>query len=156
VGQISVDVNNGGIMTLIQEKHDESITLSSHGSEYKVDPGEFVMLMNYFRNCKMGREESDYIQSQIKEGCGAITERASFVLKCGQLLKIAKPHLVSCELKKGEEIPVNENKKHQERYMPDYEYIVITCRNGLRYVLSVEGNSLNAIAEAIFRSMAHK
>jgi hypothetical protein len=156
MGQISVDVNNGGIMTLIQEKHDGSITLSSHGHEYGIDPGELVMLMNYFRNCKMGYEVSDYIQSQMKEGCGAITERAKFVLKCGELLKIAKPHLASCELKKGQEIPVSENKKKYEHYISGDEYVVVTCKNGFRYVLPVEGNTLNAIAEEIFRSMAYK
>ena len=60
--QISVDVNNGGIMTLAQEKHDGDIVLTSHNCEYRITPGELVMLMNYFRNCKSGLEESDYIQ----------------------------------------------------------------------------------------------
>ena len=153
MGQISVDVNNGGIMTLVQDKHDGSITLSSPGSEYRISPGELVMLMNYYRNCKSGCEESDYIQSQtIKSG----TERTKFVLKCGKLLKAAKPHLVSCELKKGEEISVNENNRQYECYIPNDEYVVITCENGFHYVLPVEGNSLGAIAEEIFRSMAHK
>ena len=153
MGQISVDVNNGGIMTLIQEKHDVSITLSSPGSEYRIDPGELVMLMNYYRNCKSGCEESDYILSDAQKSG---TERTKFILKCGELLKIAKQHLVSCELKKGKEIPVSENKKQYERYIPDDEYVVITCKNGFRYVLPIEGNSLNDIAKEIFNSMAHK
>jgi len=65
MGQISVDVNNGGIMTLVQEKHDGDITLSSHNSEYSISAGELVMLMNYFRNCKSGREISDYIKKAM-------------------------------------------------------------------------------------------
>ena len=83
-------------------------------------------------------------------------DRAEFVLKCGELLKIAKPHLVSCELKFGQDIPVKESSKSYERYNKDYEYVVITCKNGKRYVRPVDGNDLIAIAEEIFRSMAHK
>lgn len=62
MGQISVDVNNGGIMTLAQEKHDGNIMLSSHEREVIITAGELVMLMNYFRNCKSGHEKSDYIR----------------------------------------------------------------------------------------------
>jgi len=155
MGQISVDVNNGGIMTLMQEKHDGNLILSSPASEYRITPGELVMLMNYFRNCKLGRKQSDYIKNHMKEG-NAKMERAEFVQKCGELLGIAKPHLISCELKKGEEISASENKKKYGCYIPDDEYVVITCKNGFRYVLPVEGNTLIAIAEEIFHSMTHK
>ena len=65
MGQISVDVNNGGIMTLVQEKHDGDITLSSPSSECRISAGELVMLMNYYRNCKSGREISDYIKKAM-------------------------------------------------------------------------------------------
>lgn len=61
VGQISVDINNGGIMTLVQEKHDGYITLTSPNYECRISPGELVMLTNYFHNCKSGFEKSDYI-----------------------------------------------------------------------------------------------
>jgi len=83
-------------------------------------------------------------------------DRAEYVLKCGELLRIAKPHLVSCEYKKGRDIPVKENSKLYEQYVPDDEYVVITCENGARYVRPIEGNSLISIAEEIFRSMTHK
>jgi hypothetical protein len=83
-------------------------------------------------------------------------DRALFVLKCGELLRIAKPHLVSCELKKGRDIYVSENKKQYERYVPEDDYVVVTCDNGARYVLPIDGNSLNAIAAEIFNRMAHK
>ena len=79
-----------------------------------------------------------------------------FVSKCGELLRIAKPHLVSCEYKKGRDIPVKDFWEKHEVYAPDDDYVVVTCENGARYVLPIEGNSLNAIAEEIFRSMAHK
>ena len=69
-------------------------------------------------------------------------EKAEFVLKCGELLKITKPHLVSCELKKGEEIPINKSKKNYEHYVvPDDDYVVITCQNRARYVLPIQGNT---------------
>ena len=61
MGQLSVDVNNNGILTLTQGRHDGDITLGSNDNEYIISAGELVMLMNYFRNCKSGREESDYI-----------------------------------------------------------------------------------------------
>lgn len=62
-----------------------------------------------------------------------------FVLKCGELLRIAKPHLVSCEHKKGRDIHVKESNKQYECYNPDYDYVVITSKNGVRYVLPIDG-----------------
>ena len=71
-GKISVDINNGRIMELTQNEHDGFITLSCGNGEHKdysakIDPGELVMLMNYYRNCKDGSEESDYIKSENGE-----------------------------------------------------------------------------------------
>ena len=83
-------------------------------------------------------------------------DKFEFVQKCGELLTIAKPHLKSCELKKGRDITVSDIKKQYERYIPDDDYVVVSCENGARYILPVEGNSLNAIAAEIFNSMTHK
>ena len=83
-------------------------------------------------------------------------DRQEFVSKCGELLRIAKPHLVSCEYKKGRDIPIVECRKQLENYQPDEEYVVISCENGARYVQPIEGNSLIAIANEIFRSMSYK
>jgi hypothetical protein len=52
--KISVEVNNGKILSLSQEKHDGSILLRSGrvgevGSEWVISAGDFVMLMNYYR-----------------------------------------------------------------------------------------------------------
>lgn len=81
------------------------------------------------------------------------SKRIDFVQKCGELLHIAKPNLISCELKLGRDIP---KKAYEPLYVPDDEYVVVTCENGCTYKICVEANSLNAIAAAIFTSMAHK
>lgn len=83
-------------------------------------------------------------------------DKREFVEKCGELLNIAKPYLVSCKLVKGSEIKVSELMKQYERYMPDDDYVLVSCENGHTYKICVEANSLAAIAEEIFRSMAHK
>jgi hypothetical protein len=79
-------------------------------------------------------------------------ERMEFVTKCGELLRMAKPHLVSCELKLGKDIPPSLNLT----LVPEDEYVVVTCDNGYSYKICVDGNSLSAIASDIFSKMAHK
>lgn len=91
----------------------------------------------------------------ICEACNIrVNERIEFVHKCGELLNIAKPSLTKCELKLGKDIPANE--LMHERFVPDDEYVLIMCANGYTYKLLVEANSLVAIAEEIFKSMANK
>lgn len=75
-----------------------------------------------------------------------------FVQKCGELLVIAKPHLVKAEYKLGSEIPSSSFK----RIIPDAEYAVVTCENGHTYEIDITANSLNSIAEAIFHATAYK
>ena len=79
-------------------------------------------------------------------------QKKAFVQRCGELLKEAKPHLISCELKLGKDIPSNPI----EAYAPDCEYVVVTCENGSTYKLPVEGNSLCETAHTIFSKMLHK
>ena len=79
-------------------------------------------------------------------------QRVEFVQKCGDLLANAKPHLISCELKLGKDLP----ESIMETYVTEDEYVVVTCENGTNYKIPVEGNSLGAIAEVIFSKMAHK
>ena len=79
--------------------------------------------------------------------------KVNFVQRCGELLRIAKPHLVSCELMLGKDIPL---KPCAHGYASEEEYVVVTCDNGYSYKICVEANSLAAIAGAIFSSMAHK
>ena len=81
------------------------------------------------------------------------SKRIDFVQKCGELLHIAKPNLISCELKLGRDIPV---KSFETGYAPDEEYVVVTCENGYTYKICVEANSLAAIAAVIFANMSHK
>ena len=75
-----------------------------------------------------------------------------FVKQCGELLKVAKPHLVSCEYRLGSEMPPSKIKK----YLDEDEYVLITCENGCTYDILISGNSLISIASAIFREMTHK
>ena len=77
----------------------------------------------------------------IDENVCHISERIDFVQKCGELLHIAKPSLIKCELKQDD---------------LNGEYVVVTCKNGYTYDISVEGNTLIAIAFDIFRLMLHK
>ena len=81
------------------------------------------------------------------------SKRIVFVQKCGELLHIAKPSLISCELKLGKNIPVKANRTG---FLPEHEYVVVTCANGHIYELCVEGTSLAAIAGTIFTKMVHK
>ena len=89
-----------------------------------------------------------------------------FVAELGKLLNMAKPHLVSCEYKLGEELPVRN--RYQERlingeysivevpYKPDGEFVIVTCKNGYKYEVNVTACSLTAIAEEVFRAMVSK
>ena len=79
-------------------------------------------------------------------------QRKVFVKRCGELLREAKPHLVRCELVWGKDIPANPF----EHYVPDEEYVLVTCENNSTYKLPVEGNSPCTIAAEIFRKMQHK
>lgn len=79
--------------------------------------------------------------------------RAEFVRKCGEVLKEAKPHLISCELKYGKDI---EKTAVGERLHPDEEYVVVNCDNGHAYNVCVDGDSLMGIACDIFKQMGYK
>ena len=81
------------------------------------------------------------------------SNRVDFVKKCGELLNIAKPHLINCELKLGKDIKTN---PFETAFALDEEYVVVLCDNGYTYKICVEANSLIAIATAIFNGMAHK
>ena len=84
-------------------------------------------------------------------------DRAEFVKKCGELLAIAKPHLVKCEYVLGKNFtPTAAEKFLGHKYPDEDELVVVTCANGYRYFLFVTGNSLNAIAAEIFNAMAYK
>ena len=82
--------------------------------------------------------------------------RIDFIRKCGELLRMAKPHLISCEMKLGKDIEDKYAKFGHPCIIPEDEYVVVTCENGFTYNLCVEGNSLCAIAEEIFSKMVHK
>ena len=64
---ITFEVNNGRKLRLIQRKHDgdtEIVTFDAHGERENPDeeatvisPGEFVLLVDYFRQCKREGKE---------------------------------------------------------------------------------------------------
>lgn len=93
-------------------------------------------------------------------------QKKEFVEKLGEVLRMAKPHLVSCEYKLGEELPLE--KKWQEfiengevvskqvEYQPSGEFVIVTCANGHTYRCDVTANSLAAIGEEVFRKMCCK
>ena len=93
-------------------------------------------------------------------------QNKQFVTELGKLLNMAKPHLVSCEYKLGEELPVRN--RYQEQlikgefvmtpisYQPEGEFVIVTCKNGYKYEVDVTANSLAAIAEEVFRAMVSK
>ena len=89
-----------------------------------------------------------------------------FVTELSKLLNMAKPHLVSCEFKLGEELPIRN--RYQEQlikgefvmtetpYQPEGEFVIVTCKNGYKYEVDVTACSLIAIAEEVFRAMVGK
>ena len=58
-------------------------------------------------------------------------ERADFVKQCGELLRMAKPNLVKCELKLGKDIQDCIHDIGVPLLLaPDSEYVVVTAENG--------------------------
>lgn len=59
---ISFDVNNGGKITLEQDKHDKSVIVK-HGNESRetITSGDFVMLLNLYFYIKQNDIQNDYI-----------------------------------------------------------------------------------------------
>jgi len=84
-------------------------------------------------------------------------DKSEFVKKCGEVLNLAKPHLISCEYCLGKDIELTEVERLSGyRYTDEDEYVFIMCENGYHYNLLVTGNSLIAIAAEIFNSMVNK
>jgi len=81
-----------------------------------------------------------------------IKKRKDFIEKCGELLRLAKPDLISCDLRFGKELPDN----LMENYIPDDEYVLVTCVNDAFYIRPIEANSLCEITVEIFTSMKSK
>lgn len=60
-----IEINNGNSIVLETTKGGVEIIHCDSGNgieySYNIPDGEFVMLLNYYRNCKCGLEKSDYI-----------------------------------------------------------------------------------------------
>ena len=93
-------------------------------------------------------------------------EKKLFVTRLGELLYMAKPNLVKCELKLGSELPIEKRyiteetpegtAYHQIDWQPDGEWVIVTCENNYQYKINVSADSLAAIAEEVFREMSCK
>ena len=86
-----------------------------------------------------------------------MVNKAEFVDKCNEVLKLAKPHLsVQYVYGKDIELTTAEERYYQQQnghspYYDNEEHLLIICENGYHYVRNVTGNSLAAIAEELFR-----
>ena len=60
-----ITVNNDRTLTLQKDKNGIEVIVQDGGGgieySYIIPDGDIVMLLNYWRNCKDGREKSDYI-----------------------------------------------------------------------------------------------
>ena len=60
-----ITVNNNRTLTLQKDKNGIEVVVQDGGGgieySYIIPDGDIVMLLNYWRNCKDGREKSDYI-----------------------------------------------------------------------------------------------
>ena len=54
-------VNNGGVLTLEQKTFDGSVTILSNIKTTEITPGDFVMLLNYYRYVKENDIQCDFI-----------------------------------------------------------------------------------------------
>jgi hypothetical protein len=69
---LSFNINNGRTLKLIQRENDGKTLIhiedqngnmeSIPDNEAFISADDMVMLVNYFRNCKTGKEKSDYIK----------------------------------------------------------------------------------------------
>ena len=56
---ISIDINNGGILTLHQDGHDKPIDVtSSNAGTFCISPGDFCTLINWYRYQKENGNDS--------------------------------------------------------------------------------------------------
>lgn len=62
---LDIEVNNGCSVTLMFNEDGIEVIHNDSGNgieySYAIPEGELIMLLNYYRNCKAGNENSDYI-----------------------------------------------------------------------------------------------
>lgn len=62
MGKISFEVNNGGKLNVLQEKHDGKVSVNVDGNNgYYISSGDFVMLLNYYKYVKDNDIQNDFI-----------------------------------------------------------------------------------------------
>lgn len=65
--QMIITVGNGRMVKVFQAREDGPVYVNhtTGGENYKnysISPTDFVALLNYYRNCKLGKESSEYIR----------------------------------------------------------------------------------------------
>ena len=109
-------------------------------------PGDYDIYCFVYDNCFLLPE----LKKKAEET--ELMNKSEFVAKCGEVLKMAKPYLVSCKYMLGKDLPPGDSVK----YMDEDEYVLITCENGYSYKLNVTCNSLCAVAEEILGRMKYR
>lgn len=66
--KLTYNVNNGGILELIQNEHDGAVTISgsNHSGAETIPNGDMVMLINFYRYVKDHDIQNDFINSDGK------------------------------------------------------------------------------------------
>lgn len=61
--KLTYNVNNGGILELIQNEHDGAVTISgsNHSGSEVISSGDMVMLINFYRYVKNHDIQNDLI-----------------------------------------------------------------------------------------------
>lgn len=68
MNKISFDINNNGKVELVQREHDGKVLISYSDKDIEnpdnlafINPGDFVMLINYYRYIKRNDIQNDFI-----------------------------------------------------------------------------------------------
>lgn len=66
--KLTYNVNNGGILELIQNEHDGAVTISgnNHSGAETISAGDMVMLINFYRYVKNHDIQNDFINPNGK------------------------------------------------------------------------------------------
>lgn len=66
--KLTYNVNNGGILELIQNEHDGAVTISgsNHSGSEAIPAGDMVMLINFYRYVKDHDIQNDFINTDGK------------------------------------------------------------------------------------------
>ncbi len=64
--KLTYEVNNGGILEIVQKDHDGTVIVSSTGRVDHISNGDMVMLINWYRYVKDNDIQNDFINPNGK------------------------------------------------------------------------------------------